>query len=106
MKRVRQNNKDTSSKIPNVGVGCYTKDQWFKLQAVAADPEILEKTYEEWVEVFNKGCANLKEVGIMAVKVSVDVDELIEWCKENKLAINGEARSQFVARKLRKIKIR
>lgn len=89
-------NRKNSSPTPIVGIGWYSKDQWYKLRAVAADPESLEDTYEEWVEVFNRGTAVLKKSGINALKVPVDVDELEAWCREKGLPINGEARSQYV----------
>ena len=95
--------KENSSKNPVVGVGWYTQIQWHKLQRVAADPEILEESYEAWVEVFIKGCSMLEKAGIKTVKIPIDVDEFVQWCKQNALALDADARSRFVTEKLRKI---
>jgi hypothetical protein len=89
-------------KLTKVGVGWYTKDEWFKLCAVAADAGRLEETYEEWLKVFNKACADMLQAGILAVKVPVRVQDLIEWCKTRGLTINGEARAKFITEQLSK----
>ncbi|HOO39240.1 MAG TPA: hypothetical protein PLU81_06205 [Deltaproteobacteria bacterium] len=100
---MKKGNKDQSSKPPVVGVGWYTEIQWDKLQAVAVDPKILEESYEEWVDVFIKGCALLENAGISTVKIAIDVDELVRWCRQEGLAVDADARSRFVTEKLREI---
>ena len=98
---MRKGDNDQSSKPPVVGVGWYTEIQWDKLQAVAVDPKILEESYEEWVDVFIKGCSLLEKAGIRTVKIAIDVDELVGWCKHKGLAVDADARSRFVTEKLR-----
>jgi hypothetical protein len=101
MKKNKKITRSTSAHKPIVGIGWYSKSQWMKLCRVAVDPEVLEDTYEEWVELFDKGCADLYKAGISVVKVAVDVEDLIQWCQEHSLAINGEARSEYITEKLR-----
>lgn len=74
----------------------YDKEQWQKLRTVAADPEDLEDTYEEWLEGIT---SYLKQfgaaVGREVTKIDVNIDELQSWCNLRGLPINGEARSQY-----------
>jgi hypothetical protein len=102
MLKNKKTTKSTSAPKPIVGIGWYSESQWIKLCRVAVDPEVLKDTYEKWVEVFNKGCADLDKAGISVVKVPVDVEELIQWCRENSLEITGESRSKYITEKLRR----
>ena len=37
-----------------VGVAWYAEAEWQKLRQVAADPEVLEATYADWLKVVEK----------------------------------------------------
>lgn len=87
-------------KIPEmkkVGIGWYSKNEWYKLCTVAQDADRLEKSYEEWLDAFQKGCAELTKAGIVPVKVPVRVQDLLDWCTRKGLAVNSESRSQYIA---------
>jgi hypothetical protein len=101
---MRKGDTQGSSTTTMVGVGWYTQMQWDKLQSVAVDPKILEESYAQWVEVFIAGCSMLEKAGIKTVKIPIDVDELVQWCEQNGMALDAKARSRFVTEKLRKIK--
>lgn len=101
---MRKGDMEGHSTTTMVGVGWYTQRQWQKLQTVAVDRKILEESYEEWVEVFIAGCSMLEKAGIKTVKIPIDVDELVQWCEQNGLAVDSDARSKYVTDKLRKIK--
>ena len=72
------------------------------MRALAADPKRCESTYEEWVVMVTKGMRDLAARGISTVKVDVDARELLAWCRERQLPIDGAARAQFVAERMRK----
>ena len=86
-----------------VGVGWYTQMQWQKLQTVAVNSKILEESYDEWVEVFIAGCSMLEKAGIKTVKIPLNVDELVQWCEQNGLPVDADARSKYVTDKLCRI---
>jgi hypothetical protein len=92
-----------SSEMKKVGIGWYSKNEWFKLSTVAADADRLEKSYEEWLEAFKKGCDELLGAGIIAVKVPVHVQDLLDWCNRQGLALDSDARSQYIAEQLRNL---
>lgn len=49
-----------------------------------------------------RGIAELEETGMIIERVSVDTDELVAWCTEGNRPIDGAARAEFAAQKLRK----
>jgi len=81
----------------STGIAWYSPAQWAKLRRVAADPEKLEATYEEWLTTFKRTFKELKGNGVVLTKVRVEVQQLVEWCNEQNLPINGGARARYVA---------
>lgn len=80
-----------------VGVGYYRRKDWERLLATATDREKLEDTYDEWLEVFYKTVKNMRSAGITPRKVCFTLDELLDYCKNEGLKNNAEARSRFFA---------
>src|SRR5260370_42671197 len=77
-------------------IDCHTASQWQQLLEVAADPERLEKTYQEWLAVAEQACEKMEASGIAIAKVPVNVQGLIDWCRKRNLPIDGKARAQYV----------
>jgi hypothetical protein len=88
--------KRREGRKPVAGVGCYSRTEWQKLREVAADPERLENSYEEWLAVFDQAWRKMEASGIALVKVPVDVSGLINWCRGRNMPIDGKARAQYV----------
>ncbi|MGB7624899.1 MAG: hypothetical protein WBN92_21335 [Terriglobia bacterium] len=70
------------------------------MRELAGDPEVLENTYEEWVQMAEEKMGELLKAGIEAWKIPVDVEELQRWCESKGLPLDGYARAKFVAQKL------
>ena len=83
-----------------VGVGWYRPEQWSLLRAIAADPERLEDSYDEWVAMATKSMQDLAAKGVPTIKVDVEVRELVAWCQQRQLELDGKARASFVAERL------
>ena len=83
-----------------VGVAWYKPDQWQKLLAVSVDKDQLEETYDEWLQEAEKAIKELRRQGLHIVKVDVNVEELIAWCRKKKIPVDGKARSRYAAHKL------
>jgi hypothetical protein len=86
------------------GIAWYRPEQWKLLREVSADVEDLEETHSEWIAEAIKTLAILKEQGVSVVKVDVDVEELVKWCFEKGVKIDGAVRSEFVVHKLQQPK--
>jgi hypothetical protein len=86
-----------------VGVAWYRPEQWERLREISVDKDILEETHAEWVQNAEKAVQDLRQQGMKPVKVDVDVEELLRWCENQHIAVNGEARSQYAAAKVGEI---
>lgn len=87
-----------------VGVGWYTEEQWTMLKLLADDTNSLDATYAEWEAGAQKALEQLgKTPGLEAIKVSVDVDALRQWCRERGKPLNGASRSEYIAEMVRRM---
>ena len=86
-----------------LAIAWYKPEQWRRHHEVAADPDRLEKTFGEWQIIAEKAMKDFAARGVFPVKVVVDVEELLAWCNEKGLPVNGESRSQYAAWLLREI---
>jgi hypothetical protein len=87
------------SKKPILGVGWYRKDQWDLLKKKSEDANDLENTYYEWVANANDSIKTLSKSIHRIEKIDIDVNELIDWCKNEGCKINGESRANFISLK-------
>ncbi len=78
----------------------YRPEQWQRVRDIANDAEELEMSYSEWLQVAEARFAEVLSAGFRVKKVEVDSEELIRWCNERGLEIDGEARSRYAAEKL------
>ena len=85
-----------------VGLAWYRSDQWERLREVSEDRADLEETWEEWIRTAEKTLRDLQAKGVQAVKVDVDVEELVRWCQSKQQPVRGASRANFAAEKLRR----
>jgi len=84
-----------------VGIAWYRPEQWGQLREAVTDPEVLEDTHEEWLDIARRTVLDLAREGVRAERVDVDVDELANWCRERGRALDGSARAQYATEQLR-----
>lgn len=82
------------------GVAWFDRQQWEHLRQVAADPERLEESYEEWVAMVERTIFDLEAKGLFIKRVPIDTTQLVSWCGEQGRPIDGRARAEFAAREL------
>jgi len=76
-------------------IAWYKPEQWHRLREISADADILETTFEEWLAIAEKALADFAARGGRAEKVLVDTEDLLAWCNERNLPVNGESRSRY-----------
>lgn len=84
-----------------VGIGFYKREQWPLLLENAIDSHVLEKTYDQWLDLVESSIEKIKAHGIEPRLVDVDIGELINFCKDHGLQNTAAARSKFIAKLLR-----
>jgi len=81
--------------VTNVALAWYDPVQWAKLKAVADDPEKMDDCHADWRRGAERCERELRKLGIIASRVSIDIESLVAWCSANKLPINSESRAQY-----------
>ena len=84
-----------------VGVAWYGPADWSRLKEVVPDAERLEHSHAKWEEVALDSCAKLAAAGVHVVRIHVDADEFLAWCRGKRRAGDAAARAHFAAEKLR-----
>jgi hypothetical protein len=83
------------------GIGFYRRDQWPRLLETTDDRKELEDTYDEWKLNLVKSVKNLRALGPSPLKVDIDIEELVNWCKERDFKNVGASRAEFITDLLR-----
>jgi len=84
-----------------VGIAWYRPEQYGLLRALSTDTDSMEKTYEEWLAGVNRTVDELRRIGVVAQRVDVEIKELVAWCQQRGVPLDGQARAQFAADSLR-----
>ncbi|MBU0946212.1 MAG: hypothetical protein KJ804_12975 [Proteobacteria bacterium] len=95
--------KNKSIEKTIAGIGWYKEDQWDLLLRNAEDKDDLETTYAEWLEGISKGMKALSKSGVQCEKIPVDVEEIIQWCRDKGYPFDGASRSLYFAIKTKEI---
>ncbi len=80
-----------------LGIGFYRREQWPLLLDTAADSHLLEKAYDDWMEVLDSSIEKIRAGGLEPELVEVDVEELLAFCRKEGLPNNAATRSRFIS---------
>ena len=86
-----------------VGVAWYRREQWPRLLEISTDRSDLEDSYDNWLVYITETFERMKSEGLDPIKVDIDTEELLAWCRSRNLPVNGKARAGYVIEKVRKI---
>ena len=78
-------------------IGFYQREQWPLLRGTADDRQVIEGTFDEWQLSAKESLKNFRAAGIEPLRVDVDVNELLAWCKAKSLRNIGATRAEFIA---------
>jgi hypothetical protein len=98
---MRQDGSARGGRPMVVGVAWFRAADWARLLEISEDRDKLEDSHSKWLEQANRALRGLEKGGLKARRVVIDLDELVQWSAAQKLPINSEARSKFVAQKVR-----
>jgi diphthamide synthase (EF-2-diphthine--ammonia ligase) len=96
-----QYNCKSQSSTTFIAIAWYKSEQWQRLLDISEDRAELENTHSEWERNAVQSMRKLMRSGLRLVKISVDVEELLQWCLAENHPVNGETRSKYAAEKLR-----
>ncbi len=82
---------------PVIAFAWYRREEWERLREIAADRDVLEDTYDEWLRSARQTLLSLQAKGRRVQKTNIGVEELLRWCQSRKVAVDGNARAEFAA---------
>ena len=82
-----------------LGVGWYRPEQWELLLAESVDRDELESTHAEWLAQAERSLARIRAAGHKPIKIDIDVEDLIAWCANQEIPIDGNARRKGLSTK-------
>jgi len=89
-----------------VGVAWYRRQEWQRLLEVSEDRDELETIYDEWAAAMPAHMAEIEKAGFKPHKIDVATEDLIAWCRSNGRVVDGAARADYAAHKLRDLNLR
>ena len=84
-----------------VGVAWYREADWPRVKALFPDADELHDSYAEWLKSAEDAIEQIKRTGVAAEPFVVDIGDLLGWCLVHGRKRDAEARSEYVAEKLR-----
>jgi hypothetical protein len=84
------------------GIAWYRRNQWTRLRELAADPDKLEESYDDWLAGAQKALVQIAVTGVRAQRVDVDIDALVRWCQAEGRRLDSAARAAYTALQLRR----
>ena len=84
------------------GILWWKPKQWEKAKQISSDGHVFDDTYQDWQEGAEKALKNFHDLGIKVYKIEIELDELVKWCKDQKMPFDLKARSKFVSMKVQK----
>lgn len=85
-----------------VGVAWYSPNAWTELRSMAPDADMLEASYDEWCQVFERGLAELRVAGLDPQRVEIEIAPFTAWCGEKRRRPDSAARAAYAAEGLQR----
>lgn len=83
------------------GIAWFTEETYAETKRIAADPDVFEAPYEDWLARAEKKMTQLKEKGLDVRRVLVNVKSYCEWCDKNRRPKDSRSRADYAARILK-----
>ncbi len=80
-----------------IAAAVYQPEQYDRLLATAEDASDLEPTWQEWHTVYQETRRKMAELGMDLIEVTVDLDDLDNYCQEQGLKNTSGTRAQYAA---------
>ncbi len=80
-----------------LGIGRYRPEQWALLLTESVDRDQLASTHAEWLVSAAAALDEIRAEGILAVKIDIDVEDMIAWCAKQGIPLDSDARSRYIA---------
>lgn len=79
------------------GLAWYKREDYSRIIQIMSDRHLLPNDFDIWLRKAEKGANELRAQGYTVVKVYVQPDEFLVWCKSVGLDVNATARIKYAA---------
>jgi hypothetical protein len=100
LQRLRAKKQVRSAGPVVVGVSWYSEDEWAKVKSFAADPDVFEASFDEWLAMAESALGQLTSMGIVPTKVFIEAQAFKEWCARKSMPNNAQSRSEYVSERI------
>lgn len=83
--------------VAAVGIAWYRREDYHRILDVMADAHRLPPTYESWLKAAEQGIRQLEAAGHVTVKVQLDPDLFVTWCRQRDLNVDARARIAYAS---------
>jgi hypothetical protein len=83
--------------LPVVGIYWIEEQDYPALLRIFADGDRLPRNWSEWRKMAEEMEKGLKAYGHVVMRVHIDPDVYLEWCKAHGTSAGGAGRKKFVA---------
>lgn len=83
--------------MQTLGIFCYKKEQYQDIKRMSTNAADMDATWEEWVLNKENAKRELAKSGVIGVDVEVDIFDIINYCQEHGLPMNGKSRARYVS---------
>ena len=80
-----------------IGLCWFQPEQWSRLVDISDDRAELDSSYEEWRKNASSAIREIESTGNKVKKVNINLEELLLWCNEKGVLVNGQSRSEYAA---------
>lgn len=85
-----------SDSIPRIAaLVCYRPEHYERIKEIMDDGDKLPETFEKWRQRSNAPEAAFERQGIKIVRVYLDPDEFMQWCKARGMNLDAKARNEY-----------
>jgi hypothetical protein len=78
-----------------IAVAWFRREDWDALRAVAADE--LDDTFDEFAKRVERKLVPLRARGVSPVKIVIDIDLLVKFCRHCGRLVDSPARAEYAA---------
>lgn len=85
-----------------IGIPWYTREDWYKMKALAADKQSFHANYEQWLANTDKSIVLLTNRRKFFERLNIDPIHYAFWCNQKSLHKNRKSRTAYTQHLLHK----
>ena len=89
--------------MKEIAIAWYTKEEWGKVKECAADPEVFDDAWEDWLRKAQQTERKILRKRALVVRVPVTAAALQAWCWKEGLQNSGGNRAAYALHRMERM---